>query len=130
MLPICDGSGGLTLLGKALLPWFRRRAFCGDEMYLLRFQAKTACLEIELPIIQPAGGLSASVAQLAEQLICNQPVVGSNPSAGSEVGKTLGVRNKTEDGPESRSNHKGHQTLEHRVCLKARINIEGVCPSG
>ena len=26
--------------------------------------------------------LSASVAQLAEQLICNQPVVGSNPSAG------------------------------------------------
>ena len=27
--------------------------------------------------------LAASVAQLAEQLICNQPVVGSNPSAGS-----------------------------------------------
>ena len=26
---------------------------------------------------------SASVAQLAEQLICNQQVVGSNPSAGS-----------------------------------------------
>ena len=27
----------------------------------------------------------ASVAQLAEQLICNQPVVGSNPSAGSGI---------------------------------------------
>jgi hypothetical protein len=29
----------------------------------------------------------ASVAQLAEQLICNQPVVGSNPSAGSIIFK-------------------------------------------
>ena len=29
------------------------------------------------------GSVLASVAQLVEQLICNQPVVGSNPSAGS-----------------------------------------------
>ena len=33
-------------------------------------------------------GDHASVAQLAEQLICNQPVVGSNPSAGSGMQST------------------------------------------
>ena len=29
---------------------------------------------------------AADLAQLAEQLICNQPVVGSNPTVGSRLG--------------------------------------------
>jgi hypothetical protein len=36
---------------------------------------------------------SAGVAQLAEQLICNQQVVGSNPTSGSQAGAaTPGTR--------------------------------------
>ena len=34
-------------------------------------------------MVPPVKTGAASVAQLVEQLICNQPVVGSNPSAGS-----------------------------------------------
>ena len=34
-------------------------------------------------LVRFLGSVMASVAQLVEQLICNQPVVGSNPSAGS-----------------------------------------------
>jgi hypothetical protein len=45
---------------------------------------------------------AASVAQLAEQLICNQPVVGSNPSAGSGLPER---DNETRDKGSSRTQY-------------------------
>ena len=53
---------------------------------------------------------AASVAQLAEQLICNQPVVGSNPSAGSLLREGVS---------EKRDRRKNQRDW-----------ILGVCPSG
>jgi hypothetical protein len=44
--------------------------------------------------------LAASVAQLAEQLICNQQVVGSSPSAGSSLPRHRDVQITLDSQPE------------------------------
>ena len=49
-----------------------------------RFEGVASVDSSELPF--------ASVAQLVEQLICNQPVVSSNPSAGSRSASGCGVQ--------------------------------------
>ncbi len=51
-----------------------------------QFPCSTSCVYSQVGYIYqlpPVGSCQASVAQLAEQLICNQQVVGSSPSAGS-----------------------------------------------
>jgi hypothetical protein len=75
----------LTLIGWGLL---------GSAVYLLYLSAKFASagrLKSWYTLAQSSGSrhevvfteVNAGIAQLVEQLICNQQVVGSNPTAGS-----------------------------------------------
>lgn len=65
-LLLSGDCGKKFLFRKGLLPQFR---------LVPNRRIGTLCL--------PWPATAANVAQLAEQLICNQPVVGSNPSVGS-----------------------------------------------
>ena len=63
----------------------------------------------------PGVGSKAGLAQLAEQLICNQQVVGSNPSAGSNA--TPGKANGNGQGGKRKlsvleSGRNGNQSLD------------------
>ena len=65
---LCGGIGGNSSIGRATA---FQAVGCGFES---RFP-------LQIPI--PTGGTNAGVAQLVEQLICNQQVAGSNPVASS-----------------------------------------------
>src|SRR3990172_1374712 len=112
-----------------------------DCLIYLRFPGPGALLRGNVRRIVPGSGLPpAGVAQLVEQLICNQQVTGSSPIASSRrcAGRECGSRNglearrSGEAGP--RKAKRSREGFRARAAVEARVRVTGaggrVTPAG